>query len=71
MSNYGFEEEEFTTSFSGATLRRIFAQARPHWRWLVGFVFMIAMVALLDSLFTYISKQIIDQGILANDRAAR
>ncbi len=69
MSSYGFEEEEFTTSFSGKTLRRIFAQARPHRRWLIGFLIMIAMVALLDSLFTYISKEIIDQGILANDRA--
>lgn len=70
MSDYGFEEEDFATSFSGRTLRRIFAQARPHWRWLVGFVLMIALVALGDSLFTYISKQIIDEGILANDGSA-
>lgn len=70
MSDYGFEEEDFTTSFSGKTLRRMFYQARPHWRWLGGFLLMIAMVALVDSLFTYISKEIIDQGILANDRSA-
>lgn len=70
MSDFGFEEEEFTTSFSGRTLRRILLQARPHRRWLIGFLFTIAMVSALDSLFTYISKEIIDQGILANDRQA-
>jgi ATP-binding cassette subfamily B protein len=70
VSDIGFEEEEFTTSFSGKTLWRILAQARPHWRWLVGFLFTIGMVSALDSLFTYISKEIIDQGILANDRQA-
>jgi ATP-binding cassette subfamily B protein len=70
VSDIGFEEEEFTTSFSGKTLRRILAQARPHWRWLVGFLFTIGMVSTLDSIFTYFSKEIIDQGILANDREA-
>lgn len=68
MSDYGFEEEDFSSKVSGKTLRRIFAQTRPHWRWLVGFLLMIAMVATIDSLFTYLSKQIIDLGILANDR---
>jgi ATP-binding cassette subfamily B protein len=65
-----FEEEEFTTEFNGQTFLRILKLARPHWQWLVGFLFCIALVASLDSYFTYLSKQIIDDGILAGDRGA-
>ncbi len=70
MSDFGFEEEEFSTNFSGKTFRRMLAQTRPHWRRLVGFLLTIALVSALDSAFTYISKEIVDQGILANDRTA-
>jgi len=70
VSDFGFEEEEFSTSFSGKTFRRMLAQTRPHWRRLVGFLLTIALVSALDSAFTYISKEIVDQGILANDRTA-
>jgi len=70
VSNFEFEEEEFTTQFSGQTILRILSQARPHWRWLVGFVLTIALVAALDSYFTFLSKRIVDEGILAGDRAA-
>ncbi len=70
MSDFGFEEEEFSTSFSGKTFRRMLGQTRPHWRRLVGFLLTIALVSALDSAFTFISKEIVDQGILANDRAA-
>ena len=70
MSDFGFEEEEFSTTFSGKTFRRMLAQTRPHWRRLVGFLLTIALVSALDSAFTYISKEIVDQGILANDRTA-
>ncbi len=70
MSDFGFEEEEFTTEFSGQTLWRILGQARPHWKWVVGFLVSIALVSTVDSLFTFISAKMIDDGILANDRAA-
>jgi len=70
VSDFEFEEEEFTTQFSGQTILRILSQARPHWRWLVGFVLAIALVAALDSYFTFLSKRIVDEGILAGDRAA-
>ncbi len=70
MSHYEFEEEEFTTQFNGRTLLRILAQAKPHWPWMVGFLVAIAFVSWLDSYFTFLSKQIVDQGILAGDRAA-
>ncbi|HDQ74158.1 MAG TPA: ABC transporter ATP-binding protein [Chloroflexi bacterium] len=68
MSQYEFEEEEFTTQFNGQTVLRILAQARPHWPWLVGFLVAISLVSGLDSYFTYLSKQIVDLGIIAGDR---
>lgn len=68
MSLEYFEEEEFKTQFNGQTLRRILALTRPHWRWVVGFLVTIALVSGLDSVFTYLSKLIIDDGILAQNR---
>ncbi len=69
MSDYEFEEEEFTTQFNGQTVLRILAQAKPHWPWLVGFLAAIALVSGLDSYFTFLSKRIVDEGILGGDRA--
>jgi ATP-binding cassette subfamily B protein len=65
-----FEEEEFTTKFNGRTVVRILAQAKPHWPWLVGFMLAITFVSAMDSYFTFLSKRIVDEGILAGDRAA-
>lgn len=70
VSAFEFEEEEFTTQFSGRTVIRILGLAKPHWPWLVGFIVTIALTSAIDSYFTYLGKQIIDEGILANDRAA-
>ena len=64
-----FEEEEFTTQFNGRVVARIFAQAKPYWTWMVGFLSMIALCSVLDSYFTFLSKRMIDEGILAGDRA--
>ena len=69
MSLEYFEEEEFKSQFNGQTLRRILGLTRPHWRWVAGFLVTIAMVSALDSVFTYLSKLIIDNGILAQNRA--
>ena len=63
VSDYEFEEEEFTTQFNGQTLLRVIAQAKPHWPWLIGFLLTIALVAALDSYFTFLGKRIIDKGI--------
>ncbi len=59
-----FEEEDVRNRASGKTLLRIIGQMRPHWRWVVGFLFLVALVAVLDSIFTYLSKQIVDEGII-------
>jgi ATP-binding cassette subfamily B protein len=68
MSHFEFEEEEFETQFNGRTILRILAQAKPHWPWLLGFLVTIALVSALDSYFTFLSKRIVDEGILASDK---
>lgn len=65
-----FQEEEFTSQFNGQTLLRILRQVKPYWPRLAGFLFFISLVALLDSYFTFLSKRIIDEAILQQDRAA-
>jgi len=67
MTDYQFEEEEFTTQFNGKTVKRIARQARPYWGWVGGFLLLIGLVSLQDSIFTYISKLIIDEGIIPGD----
>jgi ATP-binding cassette subfamily B protein len=67
MSEHYFEEEEFSTEFNGKTLKRIAQQASPYWRWVTGFMVLIILVSLNDSVFTYISKLIIDEGIVPGD----
>jgi ATP-binding cassette subfamily B protein len=67
---HGFEEEEFTTQFNGQTLMRTMAQTKSHWPLLVGFLLCITVVALTDSITTYLGMQIIDEGIIPGDREA-
>jgi ATP-binding cassette, subfamily B, bacterial len=70
MSNpYEFEEEEFSTQLNGRTALRILRLATAHWPWLAGFLVAILLVSTFDSYFTYLSKSIIDYGIVAHDRA--
>ena len=70
MSDYKtFQEEEFTTQFNGEVVARILKQVKPYWYWVLGFILMIAGTSVLDALFTFLGKQIVDQGILANDPA--
>jgi ATP-binding cassette subfamily B protein len=70
MTDQYFEEEEFTTQFTGKTTLRIVQLARPHWKWVFGFILMITMVSVLDSYFTFLSAQIIDEAILGEDTEA-
>ena len=62
-----FEEEEFTGELSGSVLRRIFTLLKPHRKWVIGFIIMIIAVSTLDAYFTFLSKLIVDEGILKND----
>jgi ATP-binding cassette subfamily B protein len=70
MSDEYFEEEEFTTQFNGKTALRILALAKPYGKWLLGFLFAIGFVSLLDSYFTFLNKQIVDQAISTSDTNA-
>ncbi|HOU12497.1 MAG TPA: ABC transporter ATP-binding protein [Anaerolineae bacterium] len=67
--SYGFEEEEFTTKVNGRVVMRIMRQVTPYWRWILGFVVMIALTSVADSYFTYLSKLLIDEGIVAKNTA--
>jgi ATP-binding cassette subfamily B protein len=69
MSDFHFEEEEFTTQFNGNTIKRIALQARPYWKWVAGFLLLIGLVSLQDAVFTYLSKLIIDEGIVPGNTA--
>ncbi|MFZ1756426.1 MAG: ABC transporter ATP-binding protein [Caldilineaceae bacterium] len=62
-----FEEEEFDTQFNGQTVVRIAKQGLLHWPLMVGYLVCILLLAVLESYFTYLSKLIIDDGILAGD----
>jgi ATP-binding cassette subfamily B protein len=64
------EEDEYTSQITGKTLIRILGLTRPHWRWVAGFWVMIAFTSILDAVFTYLNKGIIDQGIVAQNHQA-
>jgi ATP-binding cassette subfamily B protein len=62
-----FEEEEFDTTFSGRTVLRILSHIKPYWWWLLFFVGFVITVTILDSYFTFLTKRIIDEGIMNRD----
>jgi len=70
VSDFEYLEEDFSTKLSPMTTRRILGLVRPHWKWVAGFLVMITLVSVLDSYFTYLSKQIIDQAITPRNKEA-
>ncbi len=64
MTEQYFEEEEFTTQFTGKITLRILQLAKPHWKWVLGFLLMITLVSILDAYFTFLTSLIIDNAIL-------
>ncbi|MFC2053220.1 ABC transporter ATP-binding protein [Chloroflexota bacterium] len=67
MTEQYFEEEEFTTQFTGNITLRIVQLTKPHWKWVLGFLLMISLVSVLDSYFTFLTSLIIDKAILGDD----
>ncbi len=61
------ENMNFSGDFSGRTIRRILSLTLPHWKMLLGFSLCIALTAITESTATYLTKLIIDRGILAKD----
>ena len=68
MTDAYYEEEEFSTQFNGGTVVRILSQTRPYWKWVLGFMLAITVVAFLDAYFTFLSKRIVDDGIVPGDK---
>jgi ATP-binding cassette, subfamily B, bacterial len=70
VSDYDeFEEEEYSSKLDINTIKRIGGLIKPHWRWAVGFFLSIALISVLDSYFTFLSKKIIDEAIIPKDIA--
>ncbi len=61
------EEEEYTSQLTMPVFKRILGLLKPHKMWAIGFFIAIAATSALDGVFTYINKNIIDQGIIPGD----
>jgi len=66
---YELEEEEHTSQITGPVFWRIMGILKPHWKWVLGFLITIGLVSSLDAYFTYLNKQIVDNGIQLADKA--
>ncbi|MCY4412627.1 MAG: ABC transporter ATP-binding protein [Caldilineaceae bacterium] len=62
-----FEEEEFDTEFNGQTVARILRQGLKHWPLMFGYMFSMLVTAFMDGYLTFLTKRIIDEGILAGN----
>lgn len=65
-----FEEEEFHSRFDKNLFKRIFMAAAKHWYLMLGFLLAISAASFFDSYFTFLSKRLIDEGILPGDMEA-
>jgi ATP-binding cassette subfamily B protein len=70
MHEIELEEEEYSSQITGKTLLRIIGLLKPHSRRVIGFWITIALTSGLDAYFTFLNKQIVDQGIIAKSREA-
>ncbi len=61
------EEEDETSKLTYEIFYRILELLKPHWKGVLGFILTIAVVSALDSLFTYINKGMIDDGMMKKD----
>ena len=68
MSEY-YEEEEYTTEFNGRIMWRILKYGLAHWPKMLAFFVGISVVSYIESYFTFLSKRIIDEGIMVRDLA--
>lgn len=68
MSTFNELEEKEYGKFNLHIFSRLLSLLKPHWKWAVGFLVCIALVSAIDSYTTFLSKQIIDQGIIAGSR---
>lgn len=70
MSTYYDENElDESTPVKGDILKRLLSVLKPHKKTLAGAMAAIVVTSGLDAYFTYLNKQIIDDGIVAGDRS--
>jgi len=70
VSTYdGLDEKEYG-KLTGNILARILSLLKPHWKNAVGFLLCIALVSGIDAYTTYLSAQLVDQGIIEGSREA-
>lgn len=62
------EEEEYTSELTAPVFKRIMGVLKPHWKWVVGFLITIGLTSAFDAYFTYLNKQMVDQGIALGDK---
>lgn len=62
------EEEEFTSELTAPVFKRILQVLKPHWKWVLGFLITIGLTSAFDAYFTYLNKQMIDEGIALADK---
>lgn len=62
-----FEEEEFDTEFNGQTVARILRLGLTHWPLMFGYLMAMVVTSLMDGYLTFLSKRIVDEGILAGN----
>ena len=70
MSTYNEFEEEQYGRINSHIFSRLLSLLKPHWKWVIGFLVCISMVSAIDSYTTFLSKRIIDEGIIAGSREA-
>ncbi len=69
MEDY-FEEEDLNTRFSGGTVMRILQQVVPYLKMVIGFLGLVVLITLADSIFTYFGKLLVDDAIIPRDPVA-
>ncbi len=67
MSEFHYEEEEFSSQFNGDTFMRILGQVKSHRLAIAGFMIAIGTVSAIEAYFTFLGKRIIDEAIVPND----
>ena len=70
MSTYEALEEKEYGKLTNQVFKRLLQLLKPHWKWVVGFLICIAIVSMIDAVTTYLSKNLIDNGITAGNRDA-
>jgi len=70
VSTYNELEEKDYGKLTGHIFQRLLGLLKPHWKWVLGFLVCIAAVSGIDSYTTFLSKRIIDEGIIAGSREA-